>query len=793
MKNNLIILFISYVFFCSFAQAQTFKFLTKNLEILENGNLINAKDGKAFSLDGDLEINADKFEYIKDLDILKSFGSGLAIIKSKNLEIEFENAIFDQKNSTIKANGNVKINQIDKNFIIETDEITYDQKFHLIISDTKTVLKDNLQNTYIADNFLFEINKNLLKVENLNFKDIDDNTLKTQLAYINTETGKLFGKDVNINLSNTYLKNENEPRLKGNSVSNDNKNTEVTKGIFTNCKKRDGCPPWEMTAEKIRHDKKGKTIYYNNAFLHVYDVPVMYFPKFFHPDPTVKRRSGFLTPRIKSSNNSDGYLNTPYFLAIAENKDATFSPRLYNGDKILLQTEYRQVNSKTQHNADFSFFAEKNKNSKHLFYEYDKNINYKNFEDGLIDLVIQKTSDDTYLRTNKLKSELVKDENILENSLSLNLYSNDMSIDFNTTAYEDLNKEKSDRFEYILPKINLVKRVNYDGILNGDFTLKSKGLGRNYNTNVYETTNINDLIFDSYPKITTLGFYNNYEFIIKNSNTNGEKSKKYKDDENYYLSSLFQYNSSLPLIKENDDYQNVLKPRLSLRLAPTHTKDNREGTQRVDVNNIYSLTRTTGDDTTEGGVSMAYGSDYSIFNKEKSRDILNLKLANNLRFERNEDLPGNSQMGQKTSSVFGEISYSPNEILTTKYSTSVKNNLADINYENLVTEFKINNLVTTFDYLNENFSFSDMSYLTNTTTYSVNDYNSLSFSTRENKTANLTEYYNLMYQYKNDCLAASIEYNKDFYNDRDIKPEENIFFKLTIIPFDKVSSPNLKN
>ena len=47
----------------------------------------------------------------------------------------------------------------------------------------------------------------------------------------------------------------------------------------------------------------------------------------------------------------------------------------------------------------------------------------------------------------------------------------------------------------------------------------------------------------------------------------------------------------------------------------------------------------------------------------------------------------------------------------------------------------------------------------------------------------ISRYYNLIYQYKNDCLAASIEYKKDYYSDRDIKPEENIFIKLTIIPF----------
>ena len=105
---------------------------------------------------------------------------------------------------------------------------------------------------------------------------------------------------------------------------------------------------------------------------------------------------------------------------------------------------------------------------------------------------------------------------------------------------------------------------------------------------------------------------------------------------------------------------------------------------------------------------------------------------------------------------------------------------------------KINNFVTSFDYLNENNSADKNSYLTNTTSYSINDFNNFSFSTRENKTANLTEYYNLIYQYKNDCLAASVEYNKEYYTDRELKPNESIFLKLTIIPFGETSSPNLK-
>ena len=69
------------------------------------------------------------------------------------------------------------------------------------------------------------------------------------------------------------------------------------------------------------------------------------------------------------------------------------------------------------------------------------------------------------------------------------------------------------------------------------------------------------------------------------------------------------------------------------------------------------------------------------------------------------------------------------------------------------------------------------SYLLSKLEYNLNSSSSISFSTRENKKTDLTEYYNFIYQYKNDCLAASVEYNKSYYDDRDIKPEESIFFK----------------
>ena len=80
-------------------------------------------------------------------------------------------------------------------------------------SDLQTEIKDKYKNNYLVDKFIYEIDKNLLKVENLNFKDFQDNRFKTSLAYINTQTNRLFGKDIQIDLAKSSL-NDNEPRLK---------------------------------------------------------------------------------------------------------------------------------------------------------------------------------------------------------------------------------------------------------------------------------------------------------------------------------------------------------------------------------------------------------------------------------------------------------------------------------------------------------------------------------------------------------------------------------------------------
>ena len=94
---------------------------------------------------------------------------------------------------------------------------------------------------------------------------------------------------------------------------------------------------WSIQSDIIKHDKIKKTLNYENAVLKIYDFPVLYFPKFFHPDPTVKRQSGLLQPEINNSNVLGSSLTLPYFKVISENKDLTFTPTWFDSDTLMTQ------------------------------------------------------------------------------------------------------------------------------------------------------------------------------------------------------------------------------------------------------------------------------------------------------------------------------------------------------------------------------------------------------------------------------------------------------------------------
>ena len=89
---------------------------------------------------------------------------------------------------------------------------------------------------------------------------------------------------------------------------------------------------------------------------------------------------------------------------------------------------------------------------------------------------------------------------------------------------------------------------------------------------------------------------------------------------------------------------------------------------------------------------------------------------------------------------------------------------------------------TSFNFIEEDGAIGDTNTIENKTSIKFNNENYLTFNTRRNRKIDLTEYYNLIYEYKNDCLIAGIKYNKSYNEDRDLKPSENLIFSITLTP-----------
>ncbi|MDI4654854.1 LPS-assembly protein LptD [Xanthobacter autotrophicus] len=117
-------------------------------------------------------------------------------------------------------------------------------------------------------------------------------------------------------------------------------------GVYTACEpcKDDPSKPplWQIKAKKIVHNEDEKMIYYQDAWVEFFGMPVAYFPYLSSPDPTVKRKTGFLIPEFFSSSQIGYGVGTPFFWNIAPDRDLTLTPAVTTEQGVLMQAEWRQ-------------------------------------------------------------------------------------------------------------------------------------------------------------------------------------------------------------------------------------------------------------------------------------------------------------------------------------------------------------------------------------------------------------------------------------------------------------------
>ena len=797
MRNKILIT-IFFLLINNILSAENILIESKNITLDKNKNTSIFEDEVIIKTDNNYTINSDYAEYNK-LDKIIILKKKIKAIDNKNNIIESEYAEYSETSKILKSLGETKI-ITSENYIIISQDVTVNDNLKKIKSEKKTTIFDPDKNEIFLDNFEYDANKNILKsIGLIKINDVNKNSYEFSQVYIDTSKKEILGTDIKafLNDKNFKINKNNKPRIFANTVSINKKNTSFEKSIFTLCdyRKNNKCPPWTIQSSKMLHDSQKKTIYYDNALLKVYNIPIFYFPKLSHPDPTVDRRSGFLPPTFSNTKNLGSGISIPYFWALNDDKNLTLNSRLLNSEHPLFTAEYHQVFKDSSLMTDFGYtkgYKKTTDNKKpgdksHFFSRFVKNFDNPFESQSSLVLNLQEVSNDKYLKLYKINSELVDyNTEILENSLEYTYLNDDLFFGFNSSVFEKLNKNYNDKYEFILPEITLNKNIINDENF-GLVDLQTNYKVHNYDTNKLTNFLINDINWSSNKRYHKTGFISQILGNFKNLNYETKNIDKYKKDTTTEIHGAVGFLSQLNFRKDTPDGLHLLKPKMLMRYSPGSMRKEDDGFL-LNPTLAFNMSRLSNNNNFEKGLNTAIGFDYNIRKNQKEFDF---SLAQIINQKENKQMASKTSLDEKLSDLVGEVNHNLNENLNIRYNFAIDQNLNQFNYNEVGADFNFDPFNINFNFLEENKHIGDQKYLGTKINYTKNNNGMFSFETKRNLVTDSSEFYNLSYEYINDCLKAGLVYRREFYEDSELEPENSLMFQITLSQFGSINSPSL--
>jgi len=717
---------------------------------------------------------------------------------------------YSQDDNIIEATGNVVAkNQEGKQ--ISSDKIIYNKKTQQLSTFGNSKFSDDKGGTLFAESFEYNLEKKIISAEKkVKFIDKEKNTYYFSKLNADDKFDEIIGYDINADLNKQNLKSGDkfnefiEPRFSGKSASIKNNITIVKDARFTTCKKTnetDGCAYWNLNAGELIHNKEQKKITYKNASLDLNNVPVLYLPYFAHPDPTVKRESGFLPPTLANLGGDIGStLKIPYFYPVSQSADFTVSPVYYFKQHPLLLGEYREKFK----NGDISFeggFTQgykevtttKTDGSRHHLYG---NLNLI-FSDKILDQTIlnakvQQVNNPTYLRVNKInstndgfKKNLIKeDDTKLTNEINLNSFGKTENFNIKAATYRDISVTKnSDQYSYLLPELSYSK---YNLFNDNNLTLNSIFKSQNTNTNQNKSTFINNLDY------STQEFYNHnlgigYKFLTKINNINYYSDYKTPNQNlNSQINPVVGFDTSVPFAKISKDTEQYIVPRILTRYAPGKMTNATTNDTTLNTDNIFSMNRMNSDELIEKNLSFNLGADWIWQEKKtnnKEPEKATISIGQVIKLNKDLDMPTKSSLQKSNSDIVSKINYlSPKNFDITLKST-FDNQLNHVYYNDFTLKKNFTSSEVNFNFYEKNSHIGNERYAKANLVSYITDSTKLKIESDRNLKTDLTNSHKLGIENENECIRYGFYLQKNYSSDKDLKPATSVYFGVTLLPF----------
>ena len=592
----------------------------------------------------------------------------------------------NQKEKTIEAIGNVEVRRGD--LLLLADRLVYDQKTNMISAYQNVMLSEPNGTKIFSDEV--DLSDKLTTAE------------MNKIRVIMRDESKLWAEH--------FHKKENNNKV-------------MRYAVFTPC---DCCeenggkaPLWRLRARKVTHDAANKNMNYNDAFLDIKNVPVLYSPFLSHPDPTVKRRSGFMAPKIGRSSYLGGTLQLNYFWDINEHADILFSPMFTTDKNVVWGGRYRAYVNDGYVEADGTYLNDDNparpNNRGNLFLNGRYEIN----DLWLASTNLNYASDSLYLKELSLKND---DEAWLTSDVTFERFEGRDYASVQAYYYKliSYNLRTKDTTQFSQMKYNKPLVVP---LVQSEFISDTSSIG-SYFKNDFSIASLYHSGGEQSHRATMINSWNlpwTSQFGERYKVVASVKTDAYRVEEYKYNAQAKDYTGNparvfpqlgvewrLPFVKASGETRQIVEPIVVGVISPNGgNKSNRipnEDSQDASLEdtNVLDLNRYAGYDKNDNGSRISYGLNWSAYGNIVGRT--SAFLAQSYQLNKQTSFSDHTGNDGHFSDYVGRIYAAPSDYLDLIYRFRIDREDYNFKYNELAAKFGTSmlNLYVSYIYMQKN-------------------------------------------------------------------------------------------
>lgn len=665
-------------------------------------------------------------------------------------EFSADSMTYDRELGIVTASGNVEVMYGDR--ALFANKVIYNQKTDVVIADGSVSLTDPSGKVLLGDKM--EITGDL----------------KDGVVY------------------NIGLVLEDHSRVAGSGARRSNAQiTEISNAVYSPCdlceEDPTAAPLWQLKAVRVIHDSDKKLVSYRDAWLELFGVPVAYTPYLSHPDPTVKRKSGFLAPSFSNSSDLGFRLQTPYFWAIDEYEDATITPMLATDGGQGLIGQYRRNFKNGFIKSDASFVVDDDAEGERGYIDLESAYHINRTWRAGLDL--EGASDDTYTRRYGFDTEsILVSRGYLEGFRGQNYQV------LNTYAFQDLRQdEDASESPFALPMYDfnyMGKRDDLGGFSSLDFNVLN--LIRNSGTDTRRIA-----VRPRWERPFSGAFGELYKASVSLAADAYHASGVVRDDGTEFtgVSGRVLPTASLswrlPLIRTDEEYSQTIEPLASVAISPNGSNSDKipnEDSQEpeFDETNLFRDNRFDGFDRVDSGIRFNYGLNWVISGRDKGDASVFIGQSYRPRVDSSFGVA--SGLEDNFSDFVGRVQVTPAKYLNVLYRTqfspdsfSPKRNEVTASVGTPALNF---NSTYIFIDQQQDSEFAGREELSGSVASKFNENWSTSMSARHDMDANDLRSLGLQVVYEDECVKFTTQFTRSIFEDRDIKPTDSVTFTLVL-------------